>query len=996
MGFNDGERITVTIDQAQANAALKGLNTGFETMEQRAVKASRGSSTGMDQLAVASSRAQTEVRALGVGGIQAIEGLETQVVALATESVVLRNQLIQNRGAQDALNAAQQAGTLTNQEHSIRVRVLAQEENRLEQSLRKVSFAHGAAARDLRTLQFQARDTAQDMQLLAGSLGVRLPAGLASLAARIGGVQRIMQAAFSATVWVAFASVAIQAIRGVADWVRELGNRWNVVKRTFEDQGFLRGMRELVTGDLAAFQKTRSGADKEAMQRAVQTERQIELIGLGAIARIRKEGEFQRQDIVQKASEGGLSVLRDPGVTRELEASRRLAGAREGEEAQKEIKKRFEERWEFVKEAAKELQEIIVTGDDLLTKTIAENTEKNIQALNRQNGLTAQFVQLRRQGEQEVSEAAIRNAELGRDQLLRQVELAQANATSIQERIALEGRRAEIEIEHAEQVHQARMGMFRVEEDQKILLFRITQQTEGVAAEIIAERVQELEALRDATGRLMDEQLSREVGATRENAAIRQAQIIRSEQERTWQSLKRSAEGVLDALLDKSTTVWQAIANTFRATMLTAIKDVASSWIANILMPIFGGGRGGGAGGGFGGGLGTAGALGGIIPGVFGGGGFGLPGIGPGGTAPTFPVGTAAGIGAGLSLAGLGNFIGIGGRSAVGGIGPTLPFGAMSLGGQLSSIALSPAAGIGGGLLLLQGVQSGGRGGVAMGAVGGALLGAQIGSFVPGIGTAIGAGVGAIAGGLAGLFGGGKKKPEEVAAQQLTEARREAGRLIEDLHGVRIHDNGIRDAYIGVAMSQYGGSLPAAVMSQWGRETALLYGMTTSQNLAGLSPVISRMNPVGLVQRGGQLYEEPFYLNGILQRQRTGFPLAGPIGAGALERGVVEQPGTGLRGRLDFWEEELGLGRFGRTSFGGGRASLDRIAEGGGSSAGGGTITLHQEIPITLDGEPVRRITLDTIIKNGRVVSESVNSGLRASAGRRQMHAALASPGTLV
>src|SRR5581483_6348521 len=107
-----------------------------------------------------------------------------------------------------------------------------------------------------------------------------------------------------------------------------------------------------------------------------------------------------------------------------------------------------------------------------------------------------------------------------------------------------------------------------------------------------------------------------------------------------FDSLKRQAEGVFDALLTKSQSIFSAIGNALKTAVLTAIKEVVSSRVAAMLMQLFTGtrvtfapgGAGAGALGRLGGilGIGAVPAFGagGTIPGL---GGFGTPGA-PGGT----------------------------------------------------------------------------------------------------------------------------------------------------------------------------------------------------------------------------------------------------------------------------------------------------------------------------------------------------------------------------
>jgi hypothetical protein len=97
---------------------------------------------------------------------------------------------------------------------------------------------------------------------------------------------------------------------------------------------------------------------------------------------------------------------------------------------------------------------------------------------------------------------------------------------------------------------------------------------------------------------------------------------IIAEQKRVYERFKDSLGRVFDALLDKSTSVWQAIGNALKTTIISAIKEIVTSRAAAALVglfgygqvsfgggprgiggqqPQFGGYTGGGGGGGFGG-----------------------------------------------------------------------------------------------------------------------------------------------------------------------------------------------------------------------------------------------------------------------------------------------------------------------------------------------------------------------------------------------------------
>jgi len=330
------------------------------------------------------------------------------------------------------------------------------------------------------------------------------------------------------------------------------------------------------------------------------------------------------------------------------------------------------------------------------------------------------------------------------------------------------------------------------------------------------------------------EQLAVVSGANVEKVLRDQAEEVRSEQMRIFESLKSQAGGVFDALLTKSSSVFAAIGNVFKVAILTAIKEIVTSRVAGMLMQMFTGTRVSFAGGG----MGTLGVLGGMAP-IFGAGSImgGLGGTG----GFTGPVGGAGGGGFGgfAGLAGMGSSLkslfGIGAGSVpAGGIGPVMPsFGQLGLGGKLSSIAGSPAAMMGGGLLAMAGLQRGGLSGLGMSTAGGTLLGF-------GIGGPLGAGIGAAIGGVAGLI----RMMFKGAAEKLREKIRAA-------YGVDMKDKSALNQILDMAKSGFGGNLDMAIRSPQIRDLIELYAMSTGQKSSGIP---AAMKPISLLQSGGSVF----------------------------------------------------------------------------------------------------------------------------------------------
>jgi hypothetical protein len=234
---------------------------------------------------------------------------------------------------------------------------------------------------------------------------------------------------------------------------------------------------------------------------------------------------------------------------------------------------------------------------------------------------------------------------LGRVRDAQTRELEAFDAQTIEQKVWVENRKVEIEIEHLERAHEIKQKLFdletsRIVSEEQIRLKQLGYQTREIELKI-AELTQQREEIRQANQAATDDAID----AARKSAANRTTAIIRDQNRQVFESLKRQAEGVFDALLSKSQSIWSAIGNSLKTALLTAIKEVVTSRVAAMLMQLFtgqkvsfAGGGGGTAGGGGGGWRGILGGLGGAVP-VFGGGAV------PGGTPPFIPAPTGAAAG---------------------------------------------------------------------------------------------------------------------------------------------------------------------------------------------------------------------------------------------------------------------------------------------------------------------------------------------------------------
>jgi hypothetical protein len=575
-------------------------------------------------------------------------------------------------------------------------------------------------------------------------------------------------------------------------------------------------------------------------------------------------------------------------------------------------------------------------------KALAEYLKNEEETHQRDMELEARRFQQRIQNDAEIAERNLdhlrqvyafeeQRAGFERDARLR--ELEGVDAQTLEQKIAIEQRKAEIEIDYLEKVHEVKQRLYDMDTSRMLLEEELTLKRLGYQAGEIKARIAELSEQREDIRRQNQEATDAAIQGARETAANRTAQLVREHNRTIFESLKQQAGGVFDALLQKSQSVWSAIGNSLKTALLTAIKEVVTSRVAAMLMYLFTGQRvtfagGGGGPGGSGGIMGGIGGLLGIgaVP-VFGGtttpGGGVVPGVTPGTTPPFLPgsggITSSAGIGAlgnlGGMLGGLKSFLGFGGGVQYA-PGMATTWAASTMGQKLSALGRSNAALMGGALLAFDGLRRGGWLGVGETTAGGALVGFKYGGP---LGAAIGAGVGFVAG-LVRLF---VKSAEEKAREK-----------IKALYGVDISDKGLLKQIVDTAKQAFGGNLDMAIRSQQIRDLVQLYAMSTGQSARGMPATV---HPLEIVQTGGSLYQSPGYSNG------TALP---------------------------------GLG---------GLPTLDTIGSGVASGAGLGTTVVNLQI----DSKTVGNV----IIQNGRVVAQGAINAMKANAGRRELTALQVSPG---
>ncbi|MCC6394793.1 MAG: hypothetical protein IT167_29640 [Bryobacterales bacterium] len=637
---------------------------------------------------------------------------------------------------------------------------------------------------------------------------------------------------------------------------------------------------------------------------------------------------------MQKEISKYTSFVDDRGVTHQMRLTAKTRENLERELRAKVRQMQKEEMADYLKEQQEAYQHRLAWESGLYQKHLANNEEiarRNLDHL------------------ADVYRFEEQRAGYGRDTQLRAVEAL--DAQTLRQKLWVEQRKMEIEVAYLQRVNDIKLRLFDLETTRTLIEEEANLKRLGYKADEIRARIAEVTEQRQDLRGQQQEVTDAAIQSARENAAIRQGQLIRDENRRIFDSFKRQAEGVFDALLTKSQSIWSAIGSSLKTALLTAIKDVVSSRVAAMLMQLFTGQKVTFQQGGMGGG-GMLGKLGGIlgvgaVP-VFAGGapggtppcvpsGGGAPSIIPsvfgsptGATPPFVPSeGGAAGTGGIYSkagwagfLPGLKSFFGIGGSVQLA-PGVATTWEAATLGQKLSSVGKSNAALMAGAMLAFDGLRRGGFTGMAETTAGGAMIGFKFGGP---LGAAIGAAAGLVAG-IVRLF---VKGAEEKAKAK-----------IKALYGVDISDKGVLKQIVDTAKSAFGGNLDLAIRSPQIRDLIQLYAMTTGQKPTGMPGTVT---PLSLVETVGSLFQSSSYSNGSPLPGLSGLP------------------------------------------------SLDKIG-GGTPSAAGPTV-----INITVPGakEFFEKETVRVVVENPRAVQSAAMTATKANAGRREMTGLQLSPGLIV
>lgn len=272
-----------------------------------------------------------------------------------------------------------------------------------------------------------------------------------------------------------------------------------------------------------------------------------------------------------------------------------------------------------------------------------------------------------------LKESFIDQAGFERDERLRGLD--EDAAQSVKQKVDLEKRKAGIEVDYQKQILATRLELYDDAFNRQFTAEKQSLEALGFRPDEVHSRLAPLIDQNNQGRNNIIIASDAQIAAARDNADTRSKQLQRDEQKRSFDSLKESAGGVLDALFTRTKSFATVLGDILKSAILTPIKEIASSEIAKYLFEFLHPGqsvsfdRSGG-------GSGRFGKFGDIL------GGFGL------GTQPIFSTPGGGGIGGvtiPLTRGGFGNLDGL-----TGGTGP-LAYGSSSLTGAQNFAASLPA-----------------------------------------------------------------------------------------------------------------------------------------------------------------------------------------------------------------------------------------------------------------------------------------------------------------
>lgn len=461
-----------------------------------------------------------------------------------------------------------------------------------------------------------------------------------------------------------------------------------------------------------------------------------------------KQRQKEWTDLITRVgAKGEKQVMKPPAEV--AEAFQKESAIRAGIVADKFRQEQIKKNKEYLKE--------VEDSNSDTSKAIAERRlEYVVAAFDKQREMEQKLADERLSIQQRAIDAE-------RDQALERLD--QYDQYTIQQKLGVAQKRYEIEAAYIERTMALQQKQLALDKERELSLLRQQAAMVGMLdSDWYKQAVQATEKIYQTREEGLGTDTIEKREAARLKSVSEQSKLIRGEIEKTFEYFQRLGEGVFDALLTKSKSVWQAMADFFKTTILTAMKSIFSNAIARMFMgalgfPVPAGmGQPGGLiqlGGGGRGVLGTA------LAGM-----YGITGGGGGG-------GSVGGGGGGGLLGGLRRLLGGGGGGAFGGggwlsgvtggpggtggfAGPVSNYGGGAAGSWIQNAAMTSVlagvapGGIGGGGTAAGAAKGGGMAGL-LGA--GGLLGSffNTGSIAMGGYSTTAAGIGGIGGGLAGF-----------------------------------------------------------------------------------------------------------------------------------------------------------------------------------------------------------------------------------------------------
>lgn len=411
------------------------------------------------------------------------------------------------------------------------------------------------------------------------------------------------------------------------------------------------------------------------------------------------------------------------------------------------------------------------------------------------------------------------SAEISRDKQLS--ELLSFHAATVEQKIAVEERKAEIERDYLVKTYAFKAQLLQIDSDAEIS--KAEQNADLIAA------INEKYAL---AGRELTLKTDAALAGAGADAAAKSARLVEDQAQRNFDSVKRAADGLFDALTTRTKSWGDFLKNAVLLPALTLLKQVFSTFIAGTLT----GQRGGGSG------------IGGLLGMLLGGGGIARAGA-PGGT-PGFagPVAGLAGLGGGGG--GFGGLAGLGGAGALGLAGASAGlFGAFRAGQSDNKFLKGSAPAIG----ALSGL-------VGFGALVNlfpALLAAGPAGWIAagGIGATVG------------LIAAFRKTAETKIVEKVKSA-----------YGITISKDFARNPLAGIIKDQFGGDIELGIRSPMIREMLSIYKMQSNQSGSGsgLGAIDNIPRGVSLSGYGGAAYQNPVSINGADYGYGGSLPGTGP------------------------------------------------------------------------------------------------------------------------